>query len=259
MIETWVKGTPDDNMPESMLVDTFEKTQRHPWWQARATLALSVLKKYRISPPASILDVGCGWGINLQALEKSGYSVTGLDISPQILGMLDLPGRHLIEADLNQEPPESAKTYEALLALDVLEHLDDDRAVVQRLTKLLQPGGIAVISVPAMPELFSEFDHIQGHRRRYMPDTLKAAFNDTGFTVRQIFWWGAWMVPVLRRMRKKASEGQAAESKTYSDYLRLPPFPGPQLMALAYAWEQQKALRGDLTTGTSLFAVAQRL
>ena len=259
MIEVWVKGTPDDNMPESMLVDTLENARRHPWWHARAKLALSALSKYGVTPPATVLDVGCGWGINLQALEKSGYSVAGLDISRRILEMLDLPGRRLIEADLNQEPPENAETYDALLALDVLEHLDDDQGVVRRFAKLLRPGGLAVISVPAIPELFSEFDHIQGHRRRYIPGTLNAAFDGTGLVVRQIFWWGAWMVPILRRMRKQTGNGHASASKTYADYLRLPPWPGPPLMALAYAWEQKKALLGKLATGTSLFAVAERL
>jgi hypothetical protein len=46
--------------------------------------------------------------------------------------------------------------------------------------------------------------------------------------------------------------------KTYTDYLRLPPWPGPLLMRLAYRWEHASALNGRLKTGTSLFAVAMR-
>lgn len=78
--------------------------------------------------------------------------------------------------------------FDALLALDVIEHLDDDRGAVMRMASLLKPGGLAIISVPALPELFSDFDEVQGHRRRYVPETLRAAFQDTGLTVREIFW-----------------------------------------------------------------------
>ena len=66
------------------------------------------------------------------------------------------------------------------------------------------------------------------------------------------------MVPVLRRMRQKSSATRQSVPKTYADYLRLPPWPAPLLMQALYAWEQPRALKGKLRTGTSLFAVARR-
>lgn len=258
MILTWSSGPADDNMPEAILVDTLEKVRRHPWWAARAKLALAVLRKNGVVPPGSVIDVGCGWGINLEALERARYRVVGLDISRRILELLDRPTRRLVEADLNQPLPESGSLNDGLLALDVIEHLDDDRSVVRRFAELVRPGGLAVVSVPALPELFSEFDRIQGHRRRYVPETLRAAFEGSGLTVREIFWWGAWMVPVLRRMRLREGQNRQTTSKTYADYLRLPPWPAPLVMKLAYAWDHGRALRGRLRSGTSLFAVAVR-
>jgi len=71
-----------------------------------------------------------------------------------------------------------------------------------------------------LPELFSEYDRIQGHRRatcRYH----QGGVYQHGPGNRSVFWWGAWMVPVLRRMRQKAV-ARGAPSKTYADYLRLP-------------------------------------
>jgi SAM-dependent methyltransferase len=255
MITTWSRGPADDNMPEEMLVDTLEKVRRHPWWLARAKLALAVLAHQGIQPPAKIADVGCGWGVNLQSLETAGYKVSGLDISRQILQCIDRPDRNLIEADLNQPLPVDAGKSDGLLALDVIEHLDDDANATRQFARLLRPGGIAVISVPARPDLFSEFDEIQGHRRRYLPDRLRQAFDGSGLEVIELFWWGAWMVPVLRRMRKK-SKGSAP--RTYSEYLKLPSAPVRAAMNLVYAWEQPRALHGRLKTGTSLFAVARR-
>lgn len=258
MIETWSAGPADENMPEAMLVETLARVRRHPWWLARARLALAVLQNHGINPPALVFDIGCGWGVNLDSLEKAGYRTTGLDISRQILTLIDQPGRRLIEADLNQPPPATRELCAGALLLDVIEHLDDDRGTLRRIAPLVRPGGTLVVSVPALPELFSEFDQVQGHRRRYLPETLRAAFDGSGFAVQRIFWWGAWMVPVLRRTRQKPAAKVNNAPKTYADYLRLPAWPAPLIMQSLYAWEHGRALQEKLRTGTSLFAVARR-
>jgi len=76
MIETWSKGEADANMPQELLVDLYEKVNRHPWWAARARLARRLLDVHGVQPPASVVDVGCGWGTNLVALEQAARSVS---------------------------------------------------------------------------------------------------------------------------------------------------------------------------------------
>lgn len=68
------------------------------------------------------------------------------------------------------------------------------------------------------------------------------------------------MVPVLRRMRDRSAKpnSQQKAAKTYVDYLQLPPRPVQVMMRWMYAFEQGRALKGRLRTGTSLFAVAVR-
>jgi len=256
MIRTWSQGEADGNMPENLLVDLEATVCRHPWWKARARLALAALQSHGVAPPAAIIDAGCGWGTNLTALEATGYRVRGLDISRRMLERLDRPDRTLIEADLTKPLPPEAEPADGLLALDVIEHIDDDRAAVGRLGQLVRPGGVVIVSVPALPDLYSRYDEIQGHRRRYVPERLQAAFAGTGLPIEKIFWWGEWMVPVLRRMRKAGDRDDSR--KTYADYLRLPPWPAPWLMRVAYAWEHGRTLKGKLKTGTSLFAIARR-
>jgi SAM-dependent methyltransferase len=242
-------------MSENLLVELSDTVRRHPWWIARADLALTLLKRNGIRPPAYVLDVGCGWGTNLDALENAGYRLSGLDISRRALERIDKAERHLIEADLSQDLPAVRPLGDAVLALDVIEHIDDDRAALARIATLVRPGGVAIVSVPALPELFSCFDEVQQHRRRYLPHSLRAAFEGTELLVQSIFWWGAWMVPLLRRMRLRQVK---TTPSSYSDYLRLPPWPGPHLMALAFALEKPLAVRQKLRTGTSLIAVARR-
>ena len=86
-------------MPELLLTETLSQVRRHPWWLARARLALAILRSRRIMPPARVLDVGCGWGVNLLALESAGYTAIGVDSSRQILERIDCPNRQLIEVD----------------------------------------------------------------------------------------------------------------------------------------------------------------
>jgi SAM-dependent methyltransferase len=258
MIETWSRGNAAAFLPDDTFVRTTDHVRRHPWWRARARLVRSVLRASGVQPPASVLEVGCGWGVNVQALERAGYAIAGLDASRHILEPLDRPGRTLIEADLTQPVPERAPTYDALLALDVIEHLDDDRAAMAWSAARVKPGGVAVVSVPALPRLFSHFDTIQGHRRRYEPATLRRAFEGSGLDVETVIWWGAWMVPVLARQRVRKTPPRQAAERTYADYLRLPPWPVPSLMTLMFAGEHHLALARRLSTGTSLFAIARK-
>jgi 2-polyprenyl-3-methyl-5-hydroxy-6-metoxy-1,4-benzoquinol methylase len=169
MIIRWSTGDSDSNMDEDILVELAPTVARHPWWRARAKLTLELLRTRSIASPTMVLEAGCGWGTNLGHLERAGYQVTGLDISRKCLESLDTVERTLIEADLSEALPGNVPQFQAVLALDVIEHIDDDRAAVGRLCQLTQPRGCAGLSVPPLPELYSEFDRIQGHRRRYTP------------------------------------------------------------------------------------------
>ena len=261
MITTWSRGEPAGFMPEGILIRLAHQVRRHPWWQARARLVLAILRRAGLEPPAQVLDAGCGWGVTLEVLEAAGYGVSGLDISRRALERLDRPGRRLIEADLTRldGPSRDAPAFDAVLALDVIEHLDDDRTAIARLGGLLRPGGWLVVTVPALPELYSEFDRVQGHRRRYRPEDLRAAFDSSGTVLVQLSWWGQWLVPLLRLHRggPRHSVGRTPE-EIYLRHLALPPWPLTRLFAWAFDWEQARALDGRLTRGTSLLAVARR-
>jgi SAM-dependent methyltransferase len=259
VITTWSEGCADENMAESILVELAGVVRAHPWWRARARLTLALLERLGVRVPARVLDAGCGWGTTLEALERRGYHAAGMDISRRTLEQLDRPGRALYVADLTRELAAGDGGFDAVLALDVIEHIDDDCAALARLGNLARPGGVVIVSVPALPEFFTEFDEIQGHRRRYLPATLRAAFDASGLSVEQVFWWGQWLIPMLRRQRRRR-RGVAGEpaAATYRRYLKLPPWPAPLALALGFALEHKKALDGKLQTGTSLFACARR-
>ena len=267
MIARWsaASADADAHMAEAILVDLAPVVARHPWWVARARLTLDLLARLGVDPPGRVVDVGTGWGTTLAALEARGYAAAGADVSRRALDRLDRdrPGRALAEFDLAAEPalPPDFAPFDAALALDVIEHVDDDRAAVARIGRLVRPGGVVVVSVPALPDLFGEFDRVQGHRRRYLPATLAAAFDGSGLVVDRVAWWGSWLVPLLRRARgrdRPRSRSGDTPEQTYARHLRLPPWPAPLLFRAAFALEHRRALAGRLTGGTSLFAVARK-
>ena len=259
MIISWSHGVASDNMDEGILVELGDLIARHPWWTARSRLILRLLHRIGRRVPCRVIEVGCGWGTNLSELEKSGYTVTGLDVSRDALVRLDREDRTLIEASLAEDLPPDAPQYDVVLALDVIEHIDDDRGAVRRIAQLAKPGGHVIISVPALPALFSEFDRVQGHRRRYTPELLTGAIAGSGLEIVRILWWGQWMARLLER-RATAPRARPGDTSTqvYKRYLSLPPWPGIWFLKLMFLIDQGRTLRGRNVVGTSLFAVAHR-
>jgi 2-polyprenyl-3-methyl-5-hydroxy-6-metoxy-1,4-benzoquinol methylase len=257
LITSWSSGIADKNMDEAILVELAEIITRHPWWAARGQLMIDLLRRVEIHAPAEVLDAGCGWGTNLTLLEQTGYDVTGLDISRKSLQKLDRIDRKLVEADLNKDLPVEVPQFDAVLALDVIEHIDDDCQAAQRLRRLVNPGGRLILSVPAIPELYSEFDEIQGHRRRYTAESLRSCLEQAGLTVEDILWWGQWMVRPLqtRKSRRRSRPGDTGVD-VYRRYLSLPPWPLTWAMGAMFRIDHRRTLRRQNATGTSLFAVA---
>jgi len=253
MIDRRSRGVADDNMPDRCC-STPRESPPASLVCGRARLVLAVLKRHGVAPPAKVVDVGCGWGVTLDVLEAAGYGACGLDISRQILERIDRPNRQLIEADLNQKLPPEAGINDGLLSLDVIEHIDDDVWNCQT------HGSIGFGQAASPSSVCPPFQSSMLNSTVSKPSpplcsrAVARSIRRKHLAVQEIFWWGAWMVPIVRRSRKSASSA----NKTYADYLRLPPWPFPWLARLAYAWEHSRALEGKLRIGTSLFAVARR-
>ncbi len=150
MIIIWRSGSPADNMEESLLVNLRPSILRHPWLTARAA-GLGSTARQGATAVGEHSRSRLRLGTNLERLEAAGFQVTGLDVSRRALELIDRPYRQLIEADLSKDLPESAPQYDCVLALDVIEHIDDDSRALHQLARLVKPPGLVVVSVPALP------------------------------------------------------------------------------------------------------------
>ena len=164
-------------------------------------------------PDQVLYNIGCGNGqFNFMATQL-GLKVRGFEpdadtfkIATELLkttAELSAPQKARIQlfksglfeaaAICAKNPSEKA---DFLVMHDVLEHIEDDHAAVEQLTGILKPGGLGVISVPAMPSLFGFHDEQLGHFRRYTSRTLRAVL-ETQFEVESIRYFGASFIPVV--------------------------------------------------------------
>jgi SAM-dependent methyltransferase len=96
---------------------------------------------------------------------------------------------HLFVADATAIPLAEGAVSGAACG-EVLEHLGDDAAAVCELARVLQPGGVLAVTVPAGTERYGRADRVAGHYRRYDADGLEALLRAGGFRVLSLQWWG---------------------------------------------------------------------
>jgi len=157
------------------------------WWNVgRRKILRDILERYLPKKPSrmSILDFGCGAGGNILVVKDFG-EVTGLDISTEALKFSSDKGfKKLILGDATNLPFDAA-SFDLVMALDVLEHIWDDRRALSEIKRVLRPGGSLLITVPAHRWLWSEHDEALHHLRRYKSSELRDKLREKGFIIKK--------------------------------------------------------------------------
>jgi len=164
----------------------------------------------RLTPDAGlVLDLGCGTGANLRCLAEQGYRILGLDLLPEGLAATHnaLPEARLLQATATALPL-SEKSVGAAMLLDVLEHVDDERCLAE-VWRVLSPGGLAAITVPALPWLWSYRDQAAGHLRRYTRQRLVRVLTKAGFQPYRVRYFHSFLLPLLVTSRLLGRRGPA--------------------------------------------------
>ena len=158
---------------------------------------------------SSVLEVGAGLGefaSQFQGLER--HVLTDVDPCAVAAMAERFADRREVEArvlDLAQGGIDLGKPVSTIVAINVLEHLDDDTGALRALAGMAEPGGRIVLWVPAYMQLYGDFDRAVGHLRRYTPRTMTAAIRNAGLgaeLVRPVNLLGgiAWWATVRRGM-----------------------------------------------------------
>lgn len=125
----------------------------------------------------------------------------------------------VVQADALAALPFADAAFDAVFMLDVFEHLDDSESLVGEIGRVLEPSGAVVIMVPAGPELWSYWDEMHGHRRRYTKSTLAAVFGD-GWRLETMEYCFSWMYPMVWSFRRVMQRRR--RSLAHSDFVEFP-------------------------------------
>jgi SAM-dependent methyltransferase len=229
--------------------------ERHWWFRAKRRMVFALLERWG-NGGGRALDVGCGTGITLLELPPR-FRALGLDPAAEAVALCRERGLSDLVRGSATEIPLPGGAADVVLALDIVEHVEDDVAALREIARVLSPSGIAVLTVPAFPFLWSAHDEALHHKRRYTRRVFEQRLSQAGLAVRVGGFSHATIFPlaaVLRLVRRPASgrNGSAA-----SDVREAPRW----LDGLAYrvlAWEVPFICRGLLPVGLSLAYVVTR-
>jgi SAM-dependent methyltransferase len=212
--------------PELTALHEAEAGANHPIDQASRALAVQSIQQFAAPDPV-VLDVGSSSGFVLDALQRTGSAaaVIGSDFLAQPLLALAkrLPGVPLLQFDLSRCPLPDV-CVDAVIALNVLEHIADHEAALREIFRTLKPGGVAHVEVPAGPHLYDIYDEHLMHHRRYTMPQLRALATGAGFEILHTTHLGAWIYPaftwVKRRNRRHFGSSPEEKSRIVASQIR---------------------------------------
>lgn len=229
----------------------------HFWFSGRNAVITALLRR-SIGPLAEhkVLDIGCGTGFVLAALEQAGMEVCGLDMHLSGLRYARQRAEGLLFCQSATRIP-FAKQFDVVTLCDVIEHTPDDSAVLREAQRALKKNGVVLVTVPANPNLWTKVDEASGHKRRYTKQTLRQAMERAGLCITTVRYFNILLLPLQRLQRQlqaRASKVGEDSLEIFRRSLRVPPSPFNQLFRLAMAADIPLS-RLPFPFGASLIAI----
>jgi SAM-dependent methyltransferase len=228
----------------------------HWWFRGRRRIIERILRSESTNGSQSkrILSVGCGPADGLKWLVpfagREG-KVLGLDIEPLHAESVSQSVEFVVGSV--EQIPLMAGSFDLVLALDVFEHLDNDSASFREVVRLVKPGGMLLVTVPAIPSVWGGQDIVSEHRRRYTKSTLKRLFDEANLSGYRISYFNSLLFPLaagLRWSRRAVGLGNRARS----DFENHKPGPVNDILAWVFGLESHFINQSIMPIGLSLVA-----
>ena len=228
----------------------------HWWFVGRRSVIEHLLDRLPLAPDARILEAGCGTGGNLYLLQDRGR-VSAFEPHPVGIGIARdrNPGVDILDGELPHRLPYADDSFDLVVVLDVLEHVEDDRASLESLLRLTKPGGYLLLTVPTHPFLWGQHDRRLHHVRRYSVDGLLAICRSVDARL-------VYTTPFNTLLAPAAFVARLAEKFLGLDLgnqERLPTRPLNRVLSMVFAAEGRMVARGRLPVGLSQAVILQRL
>ena len=184
--------------------DTALQIEDTLWWiQGRKFIIRKYLDALTEESIEHIVDIGCGSGGNLSVLAEYGV-VSGIEISPKLAMLAEKRKLGQIICGDFFEVGFSAH-IDIYTLFDVLEHIEDDNKFINKITRSDSAPHSLLISVPAMPSLYSQHDELLHHHRRYTHKTLCRVLENNGYEIVSMSYFMTILLPLvfLSRLSEK--------------------------------------------------------
>lgn len=135
-------------------------------------------------PGAAVLDVGCGVGDNLRYILHEGAFFFGLEYSERTaeIARKVLGGRATVHVGSAKAIPHESNSFDLVLCIEVIEHIDDDGAACREIARVLKPGGVVILSVPYR-HWFPFYEKAMGHFRHYTRQDVEQLLEPLGLRI----------------------------------------------------------------------------
>lgn len=164
-----------------------------------------------------ILEIGCGAGAMLVDLSNAGFNCTALETSVSANQIAKEINKHHQSTKIHLEPSDNwAQRFDYIFAFEVLEHIQDDKGILEQWREWLKPNGTMVISVPAKPELWNAHDVWAGHYRRHDRSSITSVLEEAGLIIEHLESYGFPLANLLEGVRA------ISHSKIFSRQKKLP-------------------------------------
>ncbi|MDB5096317.1 MAG: hypothetical protein JWM80_738 [Cyanobacteria bacterium RYN_339] len=228
------------------------------WFRARNRLLLWAVATYFGEGPGRYLEIGCGTGFVLAALEARfpALDLCGSEALEEGLALAHTRVRRARLERLDARALPYTEAFELVGAFDVLEHIAEDREVLGEVRRALAPGGLLFLTVPQHPSLWGPGDEYAGHARRYTRPEMRGKLEEAGFEVLRLSSFVSVLLPLMVASRWK----QRLRPSAYDPNTEFA-IPGVMNRAFEAALGVERALiqRGvDFPAGGSLLAVARK-
>lgn len=156
--------------------------ERH-WWNLVRNGFIRRLVDKTCRADSAIMEIGCGRGIVVQYLRDRGFDCEGVELAvvEPMRGVVGYVRSGVSAFDL---PEVDRARFDIVLLLDVLEHLPDPQDFIGRVLQAYPNARRLIVTLPACPELWTNYDEHYGHYRRYVLDDLPALFRDPALRVK---------------------------------------------------------------------------
>lgn len=189
------------------------------WFRHRNRCIASVVRRF--APDAALLDIGGGNGYVAKGLAEAGIACALLEpglegaVAARARGVDPVICARLEDIDMASDSVDAAGMF------DVLEHIEDESGALRQVHKLLRPGGVLFLTVPAYAFLHSADDVTAGHFRRYTLRSLNRAVRGSGFSPRYGTYLFAPLPPPVFLLRtlpslvglRRPAEGELADAE----------------------------------------------